>query len=1321
MMKKSIVNGDDNPKFIQDITLAAIFAETCRVHPQKTALVFGPSSLSYQALDQKSTEVAAFLFARGIGPGALVGVWLNRGLDLHSCILGIIKSGAAYVPFDKEMPLERVFNVLTEIGANACLLEEPEAAGSFPLFSPVTVFKEAALLKDKLHERPSPDNIAYIIYTSGSTGKPKGIPISHQQISHLLLAENSILGICSEDVVYQGFSVSFDMWLEETWISYLVGATLVVSDAITAKSFDSLHLFLNEHSVTVLHAVPSLLAIMNREIPTLRIVNSGGEACTETVQKKWCPLDLVFYNSYGPTETTVTASLSRLGINDPITIGYPLPNYGMAVVDASMNPVAWGEKGELVISGPGVSGGYMNRPELTAQKFLPKPVTLEEMPGNRIYLSGDTAFMDEAGRIHVAGRMDDQVKLRGYRIELGEIEAALNHLEGINQCAVVLKKLNGVESLVAYVLVEENTFMQGSELDEQALRKQLAVGLPAYMIPSQFIPLKEFPRLPSGKVNKKSLPEPVVIANRQASGIPLPIDAGDTIEQKAMVVLSKLFPDEVIDPGKDFFDDLGGHSLLAALFVSELREKAGVEEVSIRDVYTHRPISNVISFWESVQNRSQNKQEDDFKKVTNISFYSCWLAQSAALVFIYALLAAQIFVPYLGYYYLQQQTGTHLVPILFALLMFCVMPVLQTVLSITLKWLIIGRMKEGDYPLWGVYYFRWWITRRLLDMVQVEVISGTPLFNNYLNLLGAKVAKDAQLSNFSFSAADLLSIGPNVTISANVVLNNAYVEGGYLKLRRIEILENGYVGTSSVVNGNCRIEAGGELSDLSALGKDERIEADCIWTGSPARFTVKREASTIKYHDNVGDKRRRKYKLVFLLLIFVFPFAILLPLLPTIITINELDDNAADYDFTYLLLMPVLSFVYIAVFMLLVVLLSRLLQRKVRPGKFPLYSPFYVKKWLADQLLSLSLTVLHPIYASIYVSWFFKLLGAKVGKNTEISTASNVTHQLFSIGDESFIADAVSLGESDVRNQEIILADTSIGNKTFVGNSALVPQGYQLGNDMLVGVLSVPPTAEQEQAVPTRDWLGSPAIALPKRQGSIAFPARLTFAPSFSRKLARGTIEFLRIIFPQTAILCLSILFIAYGHDLITDYSIGGIILLFPFYYLAIVAIPAYFITVILKWVIVGKYRETQLPMWTWKVWRSEAITTIYEALSVPFLLDYLRGTPWLPVLLRLLGVKTGSKVWMDSTDITEYDMVSIGSYTEINFESGPQTHLFEDRIMKIGPVSIGEKCTIGCRSIILYNTHIGNDTTLEPLSLVMKGESLPPDTRWAGSPVKKV
>ena len=1311
----SIVIGADRPDLIRNETLAALFSESAQRYKDKTALVFHNEKLTYGELDQWSDEVAAYLTRNGIGRKHSVGIWWQRGFELHVAILGIIKAGAAYVPVDREIPAERVEVIMEEVGATACFSMQQLNIECKMLTVPALPKPTAETLKTS----PSGGDLegadcAYVLYTSGSTGKPKGIPISHKQICHLVRAEQTIFNIKPEDKVYQGFSVSFDMWCEETWISYFAGATLWIADSTTSKAIDELSDTLNRENITILHAVPSLLAVMEDSIPSLRLVNAGGEACTPQVLAKWAKGGIKFYNSYGPTETTVTATIAELHPGDAIVIGQPLPNYNLAVVDDQLNLLPYGEAGELVITGPGVSSGYVKLPQLTSEKFVPKPVSLSALPGDKVYRTGDAAIINKDGTIDLQGRFDDQIKLRGYRIELGEIENRLNGIAGVMSAAVAVRKDNtGQEQLVGYVVMEDQIC-----IEENLFRLELSKTLPSYMVPGTIITLPEMPRMPSGKINRKALPMPESFTVDQNSAAQETLDLNAPAHDRILAILRRVFPNKTIDPSMDFFDDLGGHSLLAAGFVSQLRRDAGLPHVSLKDVYINRPISTLITVWDK-QPQEQQSRTREFKKVPFLRHLACWLAQTVSLLIIYGLFAFQIFIPYLGYYYVDQETGVVIYSIITSLVLFSLMPPIFTIICLATKWLVIGKMKEGDYPLWGQYYFRWWLVKTTQRLLPAQFLNGTPLYPSYLRMLGMKIAPDAQISDFSFGAEDLISIGSDASLSSQTTLNNAFVEDGMLKLRKIVIGDHAYIGSTAMISGGSVIEDWGELQDLSHLQSGKTIAPGEVWQGSPAQLKEKKNIADLPQPLPVSTVTRRKYKMVFILSIMVFPFIILLPLLPTIIAINKLDNAASDYDFTYLIGAPGLALLYIILFAGETILLTRLLQRKVKPGKFPIYSMFYVRKWFADQLMSLSLIVLHPIYATVFVSRFFRALGAKVGKDTEISTASNVTHPLLEIGSGAFVADAVTLGEADVRGQQLILDKTTIDSYSFVGNSALIPQGYHLGGNMLIGVLSTPPDKEQMSDSNAHDWFGSPAIPLPRRQESNVFPPELTIRPKRRRKVARGTIEFIRIILPESAIICFSILFIAYGHDLVVDEPLWKIILCFPFYYLFFMGIPAFLLTALLKWTFIGRYRPQQKPMWTWKVWRSEAITSTYEALSIPFLLEYMQGTPWLPLFLRILGVKTGKRVWMNTTDITEFDMVSIGNDAALNADCGPQTHLFEDRVMKIGPVKIGARSSIGAGTIILYDSEIGDDTKIEPLSLVMKGERLAPATDWTGSPVK--
>ena len=1309
----SILIGPVRPDLLKEETLADMFRASAHEYPTKVALIFGEMSLTYQQMDHWSDAVAAYLSEKGIGPGKFVGLWWPRSLELHVVILGIVKSGAAYVPLDREMPAERVHNVLTEVGASLCFSDADAELGCPVARVPVIPAVADMVTPPK---GPTPDDRAYVLYTSGSTGKPKGIPISHRQICHLVRSEQTLLEVRSDDRVYQGFSVSFDMWCEEVWISLHAGATLWVADATTAKVIDELESVLREQKITILSAVPSLLAVMDDDIPTLRLVNAGGEACTPQVLARWATKGRKFFNSYGPTETTVSATFAALMPGDHITIGQPLPNYNMAVVDEQLNLLPNGQKGELVISGPGVGEGYINRPDLTAEKFVKKSASLAELPGDIIYRTGDAAIINPDGSIDFQGRLDDQIKLRGYRIELGEIENQLNILTGVSAAAVAVRKdNNGQDELVGYAVLDE-----GAAFDESHLRNELAKVLPPYMVPGVIMVLAKMPRLSSGKIDRKSLPTPTSFSEKPKVTAQEKIDTTASVGERVIAVMKTVFPGREIGLHEDFFTDLGGHSLLAASFVSRLRKDAGLKQASLRDVYQQRPLSNLVKLWEEKNEESTVSAQRPFNQVPTFRYIACWIAQSISLLVIYGLFSAQIFLPYLGYYYWQQETESHGYAMIAALCLFCVIPPLFSLISVLVKWVVIGRFKPGDYPVWGSYYFRWWLVNTFQGLVPMEFLNGTPLFPLYLRMMGVKVANDAQIGAIKIGAEDLVTIGSDASLSSQVLLNNAIVEDGMLKIREIKIGDHAYIGSSAVIAGGSVIEDWGELQDLSFLGSGKTIKSGEVWKGSPAICIEKKKTDDLPQPLEVSMHKLFVYKAVFTIVLLVFPFAVLFPLLPTIVALNELDNATVnDYDFSYLVWTPLLSLSYVIFFVLQTVVLTRLLQWGIKPGTYAVHSRTYIRKWLSEQLMALSLIVVYPIYATVFVTWIFRAFGAKVGRNTEISTANNVTHPMFEIGEDSFIADAVTLGEADVRAQRLILERTVIGSNSFVGNSALIPQGYNLPDNTLIGVLSTPPTRQQLESTAKSDWFGSPAIALPHRQQSYPYGRELTHTPSLLRRLARSTVELIRILIPQTAIICMSVIFIAYCHDLIIGHPWWRIMLTFPLYYLAIIGLPAFLITVALKWILIGKYKEAQYPMWTWHVWRSEAITSVYESLSKTFFLEYLKGTPWLPIALRMLGTKVGKRVWLATIDITEYDMVSIGDDTALNDDSGPQTHLFEDRVMKIGKVKIGARSSVGARSIVLYDSEVGDDTRLNALSLVMKGENLTNGTNWEGSPVK--
>lgn len=1304
-MMKSLILGKISPEFITDETLPQLLAPIFEKYKNKTAFIFGDKKLSYAELDSWSNAIALQLQNEGVKPADSVGVWYPRSLELPVAILGILKAGAAYVPLDREMPEDRIKQVFTDINVKTYFSDTDAHIHC----SSLSIAQQPNDIVPALAINNTPDNWAYVLFTSGSTGNPKGIPISHRNICHLIRSEEDFIGIKDTDVIYQGFSVSFDMWCEEVWISLFSGATIWIADATTVKAIDELSEVLTKNKITVLHAVPSILAIID-EVPSIRLINTGGEACTKQVQEKWAKPYRTFINSYGPTETTVSSNMIILDSTEELTIGGPLPNYHLAVVDENLNIVPRGERGEMIISGPGVSKGYFNLPELTEQKFLPNPFS--DLPGDIIYKTGDAVVIRENGFIDFQGRIDDQIKLRGYRIELGEIESRLNQLPNISSAAVCVKEdSNGQGQLVGYAVIKND-----ASFDENETRKELAKFLAPYMVPISIVQMKEMPRMPSGKIDRKKLPTPESFSLHEKNE-DIKINTDASVEEKLIQTLRWVFPGKDINLHHDFFTDLGGHSLLAATLVSHLRQKAGIPYASLKDIYENRPLS---AYAECLKNKHEQEpiKQEPFQRVSTFQYYACNVAQTVSLMAVFALFSIQIFFPYLSYYYFQINGYGTTYALLSAVLLYTLIPPVYSIIILLTKWLIIGKIKEGDYPLWGWYYFRWWLWKTVKRLMPSEFIVETPLYPKYLRLLGVKVHPGAQLSLLPIAAEDLVTIDENVTTSSGCSIDNASVENGILKIRKVHIKAHAYLGSSAIVCGETTIEEFGELQDLSCLNEGKTIGFGEIWDGSPAEKIRTKSGEEIEIPVLASTKKRNRYSLLYACSLFFFPLLIVLPLAPTLYTLYYLDDRSSDYSFYYLWQAPILSTVYILLFIGVVSIITRLLQYNMKPGVYPVYSFIYYRKWIKDQIFNLSLTIVHPLFASIYISKFYRMMGAKVGKNSEISTASDVSHNLLEIGEGSFIADAVILGEHDIRNQKLILAKTKIGNNSFVGNSGLIPQGYELGDNMLIGVLSKAPTEEQLENSSEKDWFGSPPIGLPSRQKSDYFKDSLTYNPPFHLKMARALVEGIRIILPQTIIIICSVLFIAYT----SNYLEGKLMYLFvfaPFYYLGIVALPSFFLTVLLKWILIGKYKKTEMPMYSLRVWLSEGITTIYEALPVIFFLDFLRGTMWLPFFMRFLGVKIGKKVWLNTTDITEYDMVSIGDEAMLNEDCGPQTHLFEDRIMKVGSVKIGSQTTIHSRTIILYDTEIGNNVNIDALSLVMKGEALSDNTSWHGSPLR--
>ncbi len=1320
-----VLRGPHRPDFLRNETLPDILEATAQHMPDKTALVCGEHALSYAELNALADRVASGLITQGVRSGQRIGLWLPRGVDLLVAQAGIAKAGAAWLPFDADTPVARI---------DVCL-DDAESPGLLTCRALLPLLEEFAwpvwVLEDLLEAVPdgaelarrgadfTPDCPAYVIYTSGSTGKPKGIAVSQRSIAHFLRSENAVLGVRAEDRVYQGFSVAFDMSFEEIWISYLAGATLWLAPRHVVGDPHALPEVLEANGITVLHAVPTLLALFPRDVAGLRLINLGGEMCPQALVERWATPQRQLFNTYGPTEATVSASLAELHRGEPVTIGKPLPNYGLLVVDEALNLLPPGETGELCIIGPGVAQGYLGRPELTAEKFVANPHAANEHEA-RLYRTGDLARIDAAGNVQCLGRVDDQVKIRGFRVELGEIEAVLAKEPGVGTAAVVVKEMGGVAQLAAYFVAEA-----GAELKVAGLRKSLAAQLPPYMVPARFEAVPVLPRLTSGKIDRKALRAlPLTDTGVTAGGeSDLP---GNAAEEALFEALGHLFPGQPLLRAADFFADLGGHSLLAARLVSLLRADARFASVTVHDIYCERSLGAIARVLTQKEvSIAAGAPAPEIVTTPRLRRVLCGLAQAATLPPLVCLRMAQWLSPFFTYHYFTgDEDDSMWGGILAALLVYLLASVGSFVFAIAAKWLVIGRARAGRYPLWGVMYFRWWLADRISDVPPRHLLSGSSLNALYLRALGAKIGKDTVIGALSIRAPDLLTIGDGVSIGSSVNFENARVERGELVLGAISIGKEAVVDSYAVMEGDTALADYAQLGGLSSLAAGQRVPAGEAWEGAPARFSRLVDIAGRQPRQPVSAGLAAREALFYFLGACLVAVVFFLPVFPSFILIDWLDARwLKEVDalrsplsafFTYLLLSIPAS----AVLVLATVLASAgfrwLVLPRLKAGSWPVHGPVYFSKWLGNQIQEASLFVLHGLYATVYAPWWYRLLGARVGRGTEISTALGVVPDMLTIGTDSFVADGVMLGDERIEGGWMHLRPTVIGDRSFLGNGAFVPDGCVLPDDVLIGVQSRVPENAQMHCGDT--WVGNPPIILPAREQFAGFDPKLTFHPSLLRRLSRGLVEGLRIVMPMAVVIAVGYLTVALvmplaGAGLVVDTLLA--LALAGFLY----GVGSFLFVALIKWLVVGRYRPRSAPMWTPFVWASEAVTNLYESIAVPNFVDFLRGTPMLPPCMRLLGCKTGKGIYMDTTFVTEFDCVNIGDYSALNGWSGPQTHLFEDRIMKIGDVHIGRGVTIGPRSIILYSARVGDGVSLGPLTLVLKGEDIPPGTRWTGSP----
>jgi non-ribosomal peptide synthetase-like protein len=1294
--------------------LHELFEGQADTRGEAVAVVCGGRELSYSALESRANQVANHLHQLGIGPGRFVGIAFDRSELPIIAILGCLKAGAAYVPLDPNLPDGRISYIMQQAEISALLTEralQQRFSALFPgrsivLDGKTAVASAASTRLARAETRVAPHDLCYVIFTSGSTGRPKGIMTEHRNAVHFIRAFNKVCRTTPADRVYQGFLLGFDGSVEEIWMALSNGAALVVGEKDAPRFGNDLAAYLRCQRVTYFSTVPTMLATMTEQVPSLRQLVVSGEVCQPQLVERWATPERLMLNVYGPTEATVNASAAVCRPGQPITIGRPLEGYDLLVLDGEMRPLAPGETGELYIGGAGIARGYFKEPDLTRSAFVVSPDD-----GRRLYRTGDLARIDPGGEIEYCGRIDSQVKIRGYRVELAEVEAVLLEQQHVTGAVVDVREHDGARTLAAYVLLDQPS----ATLDRAAVLAALRSRLPAYMVPSFLDVVTAFPRLASGKLDRKRLPAPASALMESGASTTPP---STPLEKTIAAVWSAVFGNPEIGVGQNFFLDLGGHSLLAAHMTARLRSEAGID-IAVRDVYsfpTVRELAEHVAASTRTRDAASSANKApvvaDAARTKPSSAIGMAQALMTVVFFGLSMLPLIVLVP-LADGVLRARTSPVAAAVMGISFVLALWP-LMLGLSIAAKWLIIGRYRAGAYPLWGSYYLRWWVVTRLQAMSGAGLLAGTPLMSAYYRLMGAKVGRHCALDTAMCSIFDLVSIGEDTSIGAETQLPGCRIEGGQLLIGAVEIGNRCFIGTHSALGLDVRMADESKLDDQSLLPDGAALSAGEWRRGSPA------QPAEVAVPQGPPLRSATAQRVLFTIGAFCSAYMlVLLSALPALgVTLLWL----FAFEHGELLLALLLSTLALPLLIALqctwiAALKAMLLLGQPISGTRDLYSLDYLRHWLAHGLMRASRLVFLPVFTTLYLPPWLRLLGARIGARSEMSTVRCFTPELLSADSGSFFADGCLIGGRRAYAGRFELAANRVGSRSFVGNSAILPPGAGLANNCLLGVLSAPP-ARTDDMPDGSDWLGSPPFALPNRQKVGGFDEQRTFSPTPGLYAQRAVIDGCRILVPAIGVLGIASL--AMAALLLSLEALGPWIMLAlaPFVGIAMAAL-AVAIVVGLKWAVMGKFQPVIVPLWCPYVWLNEMVNGAYESLMAPVVSMFF-GTPFAAPLLRLIGCRIGRYCYIDTTLFSEFDLVQIGDCVALNAGAVIQNHLFEDRIMKSSYVRIGDGCSVGNMAVVLYDGQMHAGAVLGPLSLLMKGEVVPSATRWHGIPTVK-
>ena len=1334
--------------------------------PDRLAVDSPELSLTYDELDSRANRLARYLRLRGIRAGDRVALLIDVPAHAYVAMLAVLKVGATYVALDVTAPTGRLVYIVEDARVRTVLalshlqqrvdrIDLLAATGAelvhLDVVAPLVDELDGRRLIDA--ERGVGDNpLAYISYASVS-GRPEGVAIDHPSICNFVKVAAETYGIRPEDRVYQGMALAFDFAVEEIWVPWVSGATLVPRPPGPGLLGPALGGFLAANRVTALCTVPHVLDTLDADLPGLRFLLVCGKDGRPEALRRWCRPGRRFLNVYGPTEATVTATWSPVRPVGPVTIGIPLPTYSTVVLDVSdpYRALPHGHTGEIGIAGLGLACGYLNHDDLTEQVFIRDFLGIPGNPSGRIYRTGDLGRVNADGELEYLGRVDGRDREQ-QRYGPG---TALAPAPAAAPAAPVTAPAPAVATAAASTA--GRTLPAGAPTGPAAALAEVLAGvLGAPAGPDQHFfddlgaDSMSMARFCAAARTRTDLP-PVSMKDvyryptLRALAAALADDGSSPAQRSLLEALAQVLDTEV-GPDQHFFDDLGADSMSMARFCAALRKRVDLPPVSIKDVYRYSTVRALATGLGVAGGATSGAGAGDagsgaagvdgaplpdavvpvpLPEPVGTPRHALCGALQALTFLLYS--ALPMLVLYRGLEWALAGAGLlelYLRTVAVAgggFLALCLLP-------IALKWIIIGRWRPQQIRVWSLPYLRFWIARSLVRANPLALFAGSPLFVLYLRALGARVGRGVTvLTRHVPVCTDLIAIGDGTVVRKDAFLSGYRVHDGVLQTGPVTLGRDVYVGEKTVLDIGTSIGDGGELGHTSSLHAGQAVPAGARRHGSPAQPTdtgyrvvapaacppLRRAVfAAVQLVNLVAVAGPLGLGAAFLLFTHV-------PQLAALVDTSAPAFTGAAFYGEVLTAAAVLFAAGTVAGLLVTGTVPRVLRPLVRTDRvYRLYgTAYWAHRVIARTTNRKTLTELFG--DSSFIVGYLRWVGYRL--TPVVQTGSNfgmaVRHEnpyVCSVGRGTVVADGLSMLSADYSASSFRVSPVAIGTGNFLGNNIAYPAQGRTGDDCLLATkVLVPIDGPVRSGV---GLLGSPSFEIPR---SVERDTGLELPPDELRRRLAG-----KDVHNAASI----------GLRLLTRWLhlVGTVLLTTAAWELsrtvgtwAFLPLPAATLLFTVAFYVLVERATEHLQIvapdgcsiYDRAFWQHERAWKVPSESYFP-LFD---GTPFKSVLWRLLGVRIGRRVFDDGCFLTERSFTAIGDDCTLNAGSIVQCHSQEDGAFKSDRTVLGAGVTLGVAAFVHYGVHLGDGAVLAADSFLMKGEQVPAGACWGGNPAGEI